>query len=291
MAIYQQHDFVPTEVLDHWSSNGNTVGDIMSWLQVPNELGNAVLGNLEAHASAHCSVLSYVTPEEWEQLLAAPDIGGVPLSIGMRSRLRQLLLAARIVTAVVRAPEAPPEPAQPVTTIVQAPAAQAADPLTTVNIMDVYLQGPEPCRVPLMPNSDYQGGLDRYKEVEGREPPLDRRPTIEQATAFLAVLAKRNSIYADYAILVPHGDRALMRRHFTSRVLNSNGDYQIVEVYGPPSFREWLECHRVWETLCIMFNTMPGGPVRGYSEMVGEFDSRYPDAWGADIPNRRPYAE
>ena len=114
------------------------------------------------------------------------------------------------------------------------------DPLTSVNTMDVYLQGPEPCRVPLMPNADYQSGIDGYKEVEGREPPLDRRPTIEQATAFLAVLAKRNSVYADYAILVPHGDRALTRRRFTSRVLNSNGDYKIMEARGPlPSVSGW----------------------------------------------------
>ena len=52
------------------------------------------------------------------------------------------------------------------------------------------------------------------------------------------------------AILVPHGDRALMRRHFTSRVVTSTDEFQVTEVYyGPPTYRGWLECHHVWEAL------------------------------------------
>ena len=69
------------------------------------------------------------------------------------------------------------------------------DALTTVNVMDVYLQGAEPCRIKIMPRSDYQAGLDRRKEVEGIECPYDRRPTIEQCAAFLEVLKQKDSIY------------------------------------------------------------------------------------------------
>ena len=36
----------------------------------------------------------------------------------------------------------------------------------------------------------------------------------------------------------------------------------------------------VLEAMGIMFDVVPGGPVRGYAEMLGELDARYPDAWG-----------
>ena len=120
-------------------------------------------------------------------------------------------------------------------------------------------KGAEPCKVKIMSDADYQAGLARYKRVEGIECPDGRRPTIEQASAFLEVLKKKDSIYGDYAILVPHGDRALMRRRFTSRVMTSTGEFQVIEVYGPPTYRDWIECHRVWEALAICFDVSPGG--------------------------------
>ena len=52
-----------------------------------------------------------------------------------------------------------------------------------------------------------------------------------------------------------------MRRHFTARVMNSNGGRQVMEVYGPPTFRDWLCCHHVFEAMGIMFDVVPGGPV------------------------------
>ena len=158
----------------------------------------------------------------------------------------------------------------------------------------MYLQGTEPIKIKIMPESEFQAGLDRYKKVEGLDCPDDKRPTIEQASAFLEVLRKKGSIYGDYAILVPHGDRALMRRHFTSRVMTSTGEFQTMEVYGPPTYRDWLECHCISTSLTTMFDVVPGGPVRGYGELVGELDSRYPEAWGLiyqrDVRTRNEHA-
>ena len=113
-----------------------------------------------------------------------------------------------------------------------------------------------------MPDKQYQDGLDRYKRVEGIECPVEKRPTIEQASAFLEVLRKKDSIYGDYAILVPHGDRALMRRHFTSRVMTSTGEWQTMEVYGPPCYKDWLDCHHIFTSLIICsmwFLVVPSG--------------------------------
>ena len=220
VAMYSQHDFVPAEMFASWAAHGNRVGSILERLMLPTDVGNAVLADIGVHAGDHVSVVSYITPNEWEAMLAPPMLQGVPINIGMRSRIRQVLLAARLVTGVVR-PPVEREPAAPV--IIHQPSARddTSDILTTVNIMDVYLQGAEPCRVKIMSNADYQAGLDRYFKIEGRSCPEDRRPTAEQRSAFLELLRKKDSLYGDYAILVLHGDRALMRRHFTARVMNS----------------------------------------------------------------------
>ena len=65
-------------------------------------------------------------------------------------------------------------------------------------------------------------------------------------------------------------------------------------MYGPPTYRDWIECHRVWVALAICFDVSPGGPVRGYAELIGELDTRYPDAWGliyqTDVRTRNEHA-
>ena len=62
MAIYMQHDLLPAAMPEYWASTGNTVGNIMTWLNVPTDMGNVALTNLEAAATDHCSALSYVLP-------------------------------------------------------------------------------------------------------------------------------------------------------------------------------------------------------------------------------------
>ena len=295
--IYNQFDFVPDSQLHVFAEAGYSVGSTPEWLLIPTDIGNAMLTEIDVNANAHVSELSYITPAEWETMLANPSIQGVPLSIGMRGRLRQVLLSARICTGVIRAPAPPVDPKSEPTTIIHNHGVgekEGMDTLTTVNVMDVYLQGAEPCRIKIMPETEFDAGLALYKKVEGIDCPLDKRPTIEQASAFLEVLRKKGSIYGDDAILVPHGDRALMRRHFTARVMTSTGEFQTMEVYGPPTYKDWIECRNILTSLTIMFNVVSGGPVRGYAELIGELDARYPEAWGliyqTDVRTRNEHA-
>ena len=84
-----------------------------------------------------------------------------------------------------------------------------------------------------MPQDEFDEDIKRYFKAEGRGPPNDERPTIDQATAFLALIKSNTSIYCDCANLVPHGDRALMRRHSTAGALAASGTYQPIEIYAP----------------------------------------------------------
>ena len=100
--MYSHRDFVPDEVLAYWSAQGNTIGGLTEWLLLFVDLGNAVLEDIRTTAQDHVPAISYISPNGWETMISSANIKGVPLNIGLRSRLRQVLLSARIVTGVVR---------------------------------------------------------------------------------------------------------------------------------------------------------------------------------------------
>ena len=81
--------------------------------------------------------------------------------------------------------KAPPAPVTPM-----APTSQAAvDPagaMLAVDVNDVIAQGLEAIRVPLMTDEEFQEGMEPCKKLEGKYPDDGERPTIEQASAFVA---------------------------------------------------------------------------------------------------------
>ena len=133
-----------------------------------------------------------------------------------------------------------------------------------------------------------------YRSKEGVFPPYGEAATIEQASAFRTVVQKLNQISVDFAILVPNGDRALARRHFTSRQRDTHGNWTYVEVYGPPTYGEWVECYMVFNTLAIQDDVICGGNLRQYNAKIAEYVNRCPDAWGvvyqADVRTRSEHA-
>ena len=108
------------------------------------------------------------------------------------------------------------------------------------------------------------------------------------------MVQKLNQIAVDFAILVPNGDRALARRHFNSRQVDTHGNWTYVEVYGPPSYTEWLECHKVFYTLCVSDEVICAGNLRQYEDKIAGYVNRCPDAWGviyqADVRTRTEHA-
>ena len=102
-----------------------------------------------------------------------------------------------------------------------------------VAVNDVARQGSE-AKVTRMSNKEFQDARENYRKKEGDYPPYGQQPRIEQCTVFMMLIIKHCVLYMDFAIWVPNGDRALVRRHFTSRQLDSKGNFTYVEVYGPP---------------------------------------------------------
>ena len=269
-ALYHQHDFVPDEIYNAWQASGFPIGAILEWLMIPAEVGNAYLSALGTDATAHMGAISSITISEHEDLIRGSTILEIPLTPVLRGKLRQVLLCCRIVVGVVRAPvePAPAQAAYPPTfspnIIVQAPPPrEEPDPMLQVAVNDVARQGSE-AKVTRMSNKEFQDAREFYKKREGDYPPYGQQPTIEQCTVFLMFIIKHCVLYMDFAIWVPNGDRALMRRHFTSRQLDAKGNFTYIEVYGPPNFREWTACWRVFVAACLMFDIVSSGMLTRY---------------------------
>ena len=299
MDLYSQYDFIPDEIYRGWAEAGFPIGASLEWLMVPQGLANAYLTALGTDASAHMGAISSVAISEHEDIIRSPTLLGEMVTPVLRGKLRQVLLCCRIVVGVIRPPPepAPAASAYPPTfapnIIVQPPPAkEEPDPMLQVAVNDVARQGSE-AKVTRMSNTEFQDARENYRKKEGDYPPYGQQPTIEQCTVFMMFIIKHCVLYMDFAIWVPNGDRALMRRHFTSRQLDSKGNFTYVEVYGPPNFREWTACWRVFAAACIMFDIVSSGMLTRYYNLIEELVNRCPDAWGviyqADVRTRNEH--
>ena len=125
-----------------------------------------------------------------------------------------------------------------------------------------------------------QQGRARYLEREGGDPPYAEAPTREQITVFLARLRRLITIFLDFAVFVPYGDRALQARLFDAMAFNMAGQYCKVRLNGPPSFKGWLACFKVFWTLCLMYDVVENARLKRYAAMIERFNEEYPGAWG-----------
>ena len=169
------------------------------------------------------------------------------------------------------------------TTIVQQPATAPSPPaineLLQVKVGNIARQGNE-CKVELVSWEKVEEGRANFKKKDGEDPPYAERPTREHITIFLALLTHLASIYVDFAIFVPRGDRALQDRLFDAMLISGAGILTKVRLHGPPSNVEWLACYKRFWTLCLMYDVIDNGllknicrenpPVhRGFSRLLG----------------------
>ena len=110
VAVYDQFDFIPDQLLNDFAATGYALKPVFEWLAVPENLAYAVMSVVGCSIEDHVSSIAFVLPNEWESMVTGADIGGIPMNFALRAKLRQVLLSARILVGLVRAPAAPPTP-------------------------------------------------------------------------------------------------------------------------------------------------------------------------------------
>jgi len=78
--------------------------------------------------------------------------------------------------------------------------------------------------------------------------------------------------------------------------INSSGELQPVELYGPNCFDSWDGCYRVWRTGCIMLGTISMSCLDAYRDLLALYQTRYgKESWiiiyQADVRARLEHLE
>ena len=158
---------------------------------------------------------------------------------------------------------------------------------------DIARQGND-SKVQLVSWEVVEEGRARYRKVDGADPPYAERPTREQITILWALLQHLTSMFVDFAIFVPWGDRALQDRLFDSCVISGAGVLVKMKLHGPPSFVEWLACYKIFRSLCLVYNVIDNGFLKRYAAKIQEFCTDYPGSWGliyqVDVRTRQEHA-
>ena len=110
LALYDQFDFIPDAIYSGWAEGGYTLGQIFEWLLIPVQIAAAVLTAVGTTVTSHVSELAHVSIQDFEAIIGSGDLMGQVIIPAMRGKLRQVLLSARIIVGVTRAPIRQPRP-------------------------------------------------------------------------------------------------------------------------------------------------------------------------------------
>lgn len=92
--------------------------------------------------------------------------------------------------------------------------------------------------------------------------------------------------YADFSILTPYGRRVQKQMKARAWTIQQDGTFRALEVPGPPTYKAWAACWRVFRSLLFMLkHPSSGNPVatpacsEEYFENVTRLNEDYPETW------------
>eukprot|EP00435_Cladocopium_sp_Y103_P021888 s3866_g5.t1 len=108
------------------------------------------------------------------------------------------------------------------------------------------------------------GWYQQHLSVVGGWPLEEEEPTLEQMSALQRCLQVQDvAPYADFAIYVPFGQRALRASKWRTFVATPDG-YTARELPGPSNFTLWRTCYRLLRTSLIMLDAVGLAALHSY---------------------------
>ena len=121
--------------------------------------------------------------------------------------------------------------------------------------------------------------FQQYLQTTGGWPQEEEEPSLEQLSALhKRMVVQGNAPFADFAIFVPYGQRALRASKFRTFVASPNG-YVTKELPGPASYVQWRSCFRIFRTAMLMLDAMSMATLHNYEAMIEKLNRLYPTAW------------
>ena len=263
---------------------------------------------LGVQAAAHPRVLGAITEPNLDTILATWQVSGAAPSPGVRSQGGLVGRACRIVCGaqqrieVIRKQDA--DKLQ--LALLQASAgsgggATAAgsvlgqSPNKKVKVATVADQAND-LEVQEMSQADVQAAYARYQSITGGPPAAHEELTLDQLSALHALFSGSSAPYVDFSVWGPFGHRITKRVKMQGMSINSAGELQPVELFGPGTFDAWDACFRVWRTGCIMLGAISTSCLDAYRDLMALYNRRYgKDSWvilyQADVRARLEHIE
>ena len=167
--MYEQAGFVSQYLMYQWAESYFTLGPVFDWIGIPEAVANAVCFRMGCARGDHVSTVAHVSFSDWEMMVTSPDLG-VQLTMVGRSKVRQVMTAARCVMGMVEIKEsaAPSSGHRQLT--------DTSDDLLTVEVSEVGLQSSD-AKVLLISEAEVKEGIVRYFKAEGGKAPHAEAPT------------------------------------------------------------------------------------------------------------------
>eukprot|EP00435_Cladocopium_sp_Y103_P021718 s553_g5.t1 len=119
----------------------------------------------------------------------------------------------------------------------------------------------------------------QHLTVVGGWPLEEEEPSLEQLSALQRRLQVQDvAPYADFAIYVPFGQRALRASKWRTFVATPDG-YTARELPGPSNFTLWRTCYRLLRTSLIMLDAVGLAALHSYEMHLERLARLYPSAW------------
>lgn len=104
------------------------------------------------------------------------------------------------------------------------------------------------------------------------------RPTIMQLSAFKCLLLADLSVYADFAIFGPHGNRIYKKLVMAGLIPAGVGEFRRVELRGPPNITVWTACFMVMRSAYIMWRIASMNALDRYLHKIWQLHRDYGSA-------------
>ena len=117
----------------------------------------------------------------------------------------------------------------------------------------------------------------KYEDQYGKnkKPAPDEEPTASQLGALKFLLDNGENPYADFAVLLPFGDRNLKRQKCMGKMFNDKGEFVSVELVGPASFELWLSSYNILANALLMLGAVDLGNLDEYRKYHTRFHQRH----------------
>ena len=222
----------------------------------------AIAEGLGGDTSMSLEDFAFIDEEDYKATLAKIKLDGSPLTAVAKAQALRLYHQGRTQGAVAGLPV--PGVIQPGAPTV-AKETQPSPMEDTMLKQSAYLNQASEATFKLLNPGDLAQYRDNYQKVMGVCPPLNQRPTDEQLSALLALLATGRAPFADFAVFGPFDEVEARLRKYSDQVF-VDGKLQTRLLHGPSTYLAWQGCWGVFKAAMIMLDAASLGALNQYEE-------------------------